>query len=204
MVDSEEDAQAMRAFLPCQSSQIGTEGSQSRQSSTLASRMPRDTGGRQMHESIDHDRRRLLATAAATIAAAQPGIGSAHAQSSRGFGVIKQIDAGLLSVGYAEAGPADGTPVILLHGWPYDIYRFVDVAPRLASKGYRVLVPYLRRYGTTRFLSSATLRNGQPSAVASAILAFMASLRIGKTTPAGFHLGPRTPHIIAARWSQRR
>src|SRR5260221_1218876 len=135
MVDSEETAQAMRAFLPCQSSQIGTEGSQSRQSSTSASRMPRDTGGRQMHESIDHDRRRLLANAAATIAAIQLGIGSAHAQSSRGFGVIKQIDAVLLSVGYAEARSGHSPPVILLHGWPYDTYSFVDVAPPLPSKG---------------------------------------------------------------------
>ncbi len=156
-----------------------------------------------MHESIDHDRRRLLATAAATIAATQLGIGSAHAQSSRGFGVIKQIDAGLLSVGYAEAGPADGTPVILLHGWPYDIYSFVDVAPRLASKGYRVLVPYLRGYGTTRFLSSATFRNGQPSAVAVDIVAFMDALRIGKATLAGFDWGARTANIIAALWPER-
>src|SRR5258707_15744787 len=142
--------------------------------------MPRDTGGRQMHESIDHDRRRLLANAAATIAAIQLGIGSAHAQSSRGFGVIKQIDAGLLSVGYAEAGPADGPPGILLHGWPYDVYSFVDVAPRLASKGYRVLVPYLRGYGTTRFLSSATFRKGQPSAGALGNLAFIGALRAGQ------------------------
>src|SRR5260221_2875394 len=93
-----------------------------------------------MHESIDHDRRRLLANAAATIAAIQLGIGSAHAQSSRGFGVIKQIDAGLLSVGYAEAGPPDRPPAILLHAWPYDIYSLVDVTPPLASQGFRILV----------------------------------------------------------------
>src|SRR5258706_15256286 len=182
----------MPALLPCQSSQSGTEGSQSRQSSTLASRMPRDTGGRQMHESIDHDRRRLLATAAATIAATQLGIGSAHAQSSRGFGVIKQIDAGLLSVGYAEAGPADGTPVILLHGWPYDIYSFVDVAPRLASAGYRVLMPYLRGYGPTRFLAADTVRNGQPAALATHLIAFMDALKIDKAIVAGFDWGART------------
>ena len=82
------------------------------------------------------------------------------------FGPLKQIDAGVLNVGYAEAGPANGPPVILLHGWPYDIHSFVDVAPLLASAGYRVIVPYLRGYGTTRFLSSDTLRNGQPSAIA--------------------------------------
>ena len=105
-----------------------------------------------------------------------PSIGSADAQSGKispikpgtntSFGPLKQIDAGVLNVGYAEAGPANGPPVILLHGWPYDIYSFVDVAPLLASAGYRVIVPYVRGYGTTRFLSSETFRNGQPSAVA--------------------------------------
>src|SRR5204863_6219847 len=128
-------------------------------------------------EEINRDRRRLLGTAVLTIAAAELAmIGSADAQSGKidpikpgtntSFGSLRQIDAGLLNVGYAEAGPANGPPVILLHGWPYDIYSFVDVAPLLASAGYRVIVPYVRGYGTTRFLSSETFRNGQPSAVA--------------------------------------
>src|SRR5258707_15248684 len=127
--------------------------------------MPRDTGGRQMHESIDHDRRRLLATAAATIAATQLGIGSAHAQSSRGFGVIKQIDAGLLSVGYSEAGPADGPPGILLFGWPYYNYTFVYIAPPLPSKAYRDLIPFLLPRGPISFLFDATVRKAHPGPV---------------------------------------
>ncbi len=116
---------------------------------------------------------------------------------------MKQIDAGVLNVGYAEAGPADGPPVILLHGWPYDIYSFVDVAPLLASAGYRVIVPYVRGYGTTRFLSSDTARNGQPSAVAVDIIALMDALKIEKATLAGFDWGARTANIIAALWPER-
>jgi hypothetical protein len=124
-----------------------------------------------------YDRRRFLGAAALTMAAAELAmIDSAGAQSSTispikpgtntSFASLKQIDAGILSVGYAEAGPVDGPPVILLHGWPYDIYSYVDVTPLLASAGYRVYVPYLRGYGSTRFLSSEAFRNGQPSAVA--------------------------------------
>jgi pimeloyl-ACP methyl ester carboxylesterase len=109
----------------------------------------------------------------------------------------------LLNVGYAEAGPADGPPVALLHGWPYDIYSFVDVTPLLASVGYRVIVPYLRRYGTTRFLSSETFRNGQPSAVALDIVALMDALKIQKATLAAFDWGARTANIIAALWPER-
>jgi hypothetical protein len=101
-------------------------------------------------------------------------------QTSASFATLKQIDAGLLNVGYAEAGPADGLPVSLLHGWPYDIHSFVDVAPLLAAAGYRVIVPHLRGYGTTRFLSSDTFRNGQQAAVALDIIAFMDALKIGK------------------------
>src|SRR2546423_15634051 len=126
-----------------------------------------------MSEKITHDRRRLLGTAVLTIAAAELAmIGSADAQSRKikpikpgtntSFSSLKQIDAGLLNVGYAEAGPTNGPPIILLHGWPYDIYSYVDVAPLLASAGYRVVVPYLRGYGTTRFLSHGTVRDGQP------------------------------------------
>src|SRR3979490_1986132 len=124
-----------------------------------------------MTEQINRNRRRLLRTAALTIAAAELAmLGSADAQSGKinpikpgtntSFSSLKQIDAGLLNVGYAEAGPTNGPPVILLHGWPYDIYSFVDVSPLLASAGYRVIVPYVRGYGTTRFLSEATFRNG--------------------------------------------
>jgi pimeloyl-ACP methyl ester carboxylesterase len=119
------------------------------------------------------------------------------------FGPIKQIDAGLLNVGYAEAGPAKGPAVILLQGWPYDIYSYVDVAPLLASAGYRVIVPYLRGYGTTRFLSSETLRNGQQSVVALDIIALMDALKIDKAVLAGFDWGGRTADIIAVLWPKR-
>ena len=170
-------------------------------------------------EEIDHHRRRLFGATAMTIAAARLGIvGTADAQSTQtkpasvpaikpgtntSFGPLKQIDAGLLNVGYAEAGPANGPPVILLHGWPYDIYSFVDVTPLLASAGYRVIVPYLRGYGTTRFLSSETFRNGQPSAVAVDIIALMDALKIEKATLAGFDWGARTANIVAALWPER-
>jgi pimeloyl-ACP methyl ester carboxylesterase len=119
------------------------------------------------------------------------------------FGPMKEIDSGNLNVGYAEAGPADGPAVVLLHGWPYDIYSFVDVAPLLASAGYRVIVPYLRGYGSTRFLSSETPRNGQPSAVAVDIVALMDALKIEKATIGGFDWGARTADIIAALWPER-
>jgi pimeloyl-ACP methyl ester carboxylesterase len=116
---------------------------------------------------------------------------------------IKQIDAGLLNIGYAEDGPANGPVVILLHGWPYDIYSFVDVAPLLAAKGYRVIIPYLRGYGTTRFLSAETIRNGQQSVVAIDVIALMDSLKIQKAIIAGFDWGARTANIIAAIWPDR-
>ena len=108
-----------------------------------------------------------------------------------------------MNVGYAEAGPANGRPVILLHGWPYDIHSFVDVAPLLASAGYRVIVPYLRGYGTTRFLSTETFRNGQPSVVAVDTTALMDALKIDKAIIAGFDWGARTANIIAALWPER-
>src|SRR5437762_12063129 len=167
-----------------------------------------------MSEEINRDRRRLLGTAVLTIAAAELAmLGSADAQPGKinpikpgtntSFGSLKQIDAGVLNVGYAEAGPANGPPVILLHGWPYDIYSFVDVTPLLASAGYRVIVPYLRGYGPTRFLSSGTFRNGQPSAVAVDIIAFMDALKIQKATLAGFDWGARTVNAMAAPWPER-
>jgi pimeloyl-ACP methyl ester carboxylesterase len=172
-----------------------------------------------MSEDINHDRRRFLSTASMTIAAAHLGMmGSANAQSSKtkpadlptvkpgtntSFGPLKQIDAGLLNVGYAEAGPTTGPAVILLHGWPYDIHSYVDVAPLLAKAGYHVIVPYLRGYGTTRFLSSETVRNGQPSVVAIDIIALMVALKIQQAVLAGFDWGARTANIIAALWPER-
>ena len=109
----------------------------------------------------------------------------------------------MLNIGYAEAGPADGPAVVLLHGWPYDIYSFADVAPLLAAKGYRVIIPYLRGFGTTRFLSGETFRNGQPSALALDTIALMDALRIDKAILAGFDWGARTADVIAALWPQR-
>jgi pimeloyl-ACP methyl ester carboxylesterase len=172
-----------------------------------------------MSEEINHHRRRFFGTAAATITVAQLGMfGTAEAQSAKtkptalpkvkpgtntSFGPLKQIDAGLLNIGYAEAGPADGPPVILLHGWPYDIYSFVDVAPLLASQGYRVIVPYLRGYGTTRFLSDDTIRNGQQSVVAVDIIDLMDALKIEKAILGGFDWGARTVNILAALWPER-
>ena len=167
----------------------------------------------------NYNRRRFLGMAAMSLAAARFGfIGSANAQASQtspadvptirpgmntSFASLKQIDAGLLNVGYAEAGPADGPAVVLLHGWPYDIHSYVDVAPLLAAAGYRVIVPYLRGYGTTRFLSSETLRNGQQSVVAVDIIALMDALKIKKAIIGGYDWGARTAAIIAALWPER-
>jgi pimeloyl-ACP methyl ester carboxylesterase len=122
---------------------------------------------------------------------------------STSFGALKQIDAGLLNVGYAEAGPGDGPVVLLLHGWPYDIHTYVDVAPLLAAQGYRVLVPYLRGYGTTRFLHEDTVRNGQQSVVAVDAVALMDALGIEQAALAGCDWGARTADIIAALWPER-
>jgi len=157
-----------------------------------------------MTEENKFDRRQFMGAAAVTIAAtlAEPG----HSQtvsSSTSFGPVKQIDAGLLNVGYVEAGPANGRSVVLLHGWPYDIYSFVDVAPLLAAKGYRVIVPYLRGYGTTRFLSNDTVRNGQQAAVGVDIINLMDALKIERAVIGGFDWGARTANIIAALWPER-
>ncbi|TIP60030.1 MAG: alpha/beta hydrolase [Mesorhizobium sp.] len=169
-----------------------------------------------MPEIVDHHRRRLFGIAAATVALTQLGaIGVANAQgggtgatqgsagSHTTFASLKQIEAGLLTVGYAEDGPADGPPVILLHGWPYDIYSFADVAPLLAGAGYRVIIPYLRGYGTTRFLSDATLRNGQQAALAVDIIDLMDALGVEKAIVAGYDWGARTANILAALWPER-
>jgi pimeloyl-ACP methyl ester carboxylesterase len=120
-----------------------------------------------------------------------------------GFGTLRQVDAGLLNVGYAESGPADGPAVLLLHGWPYDIHAFAEVAPLLAAKGYRVVIPYLRGYGTTRFLWDETFRNGQPSALAVDATALMDALEIDEAIVAGFDWGARTADIVAALWPER-
>jgi pimeloyl-ACP methyl ester carboxylesterase len=159
-------------------------------------------------EKVDLHRRHLIGAAAVTAAAAQFGLlTSAGAQSKAGtnvsFGPLKQINAGLLNVAYAEVGPADGPPVILLHGWPYDIHSFVEVTPILGSAGFRVIVPYLRGYGGTRFLSSDTFRNGQPAAVAVDLIDFMNALRIEKAVLAAFDWGARTADIAAALWPER-
>jgi pimeloyl-ACP methyl ester carboxylesterase len=123
--------------------------------------------------------------------------------SNKSFDQLKQINAGVLNIGFAEAGPADGPVVILLHGWPYDIHSFVDVSPLLVSKGYRVIIPYLRGYGTTKFLSDKTLRNGQQSALAVDVIDLMDALQIKKAIIAGFDWGARTANIIAALWPDR-
>ena len=168
-----------------------------------------------MIDTIDNGRRRLLGAAAMTIAAA-PFAAAAQTGSARAaelpaiktgtdtsFAAMKQIKAGVLNTGYAEAGPENGPPVILLHGWPYDIYSYVDVAPLLASAGYRVIVPYARGYGTTRFLSGASVRNGQPAALAMDVIDLMDALKIRKAILAGYDWGGRTADIVAALWPER-
>jgi len=124
-------------------------------------------------------------------------------QPNRSLGTLKQINAGLLNVGYTEAGPAAGTPVILLHGWPYDIHSYSEIVPILAAKGYRVITPYLRGSGTTTFLSKNTFRNGQQAALASDIIAFMDALKIDKAIIGGFDWGARTAVVMAALWPER-
>jgi pimeloyl-ACP methyl ester carboxylesterase len=172
-----------------------------------------------MSHEVNLDRRRFLGTAAMTVAAAGLGrIQPAAAQSTkaepagaprtgpganRSFASVKQIDAGLLNVGYAEAGPPGGPAVVLLHGWPYDIHSYVEVAPLLAAAGYRVIVPYLRGYGTTHFLSRETFRNGQQSVVALDVIALMDALQVRKAILAGFDWGARTADIVAALWPER-
>jgi len=172
-----------------------------------------------MSEGVNLGRRRLLGTSAMTVATAQLAMTSvARAQTgstksvdlhaiqpgtNTSFATLKQIDAGVLNVAYAEAGPVDGRAVLLLHGWPYDIHSYVDVAPLLAAAGYRVLVPYIRGYGPTRFLSGETFRNGQPSALAVDTIAFMDALKIEKATLAGYDWGARTANIMAALWPER-
>lgn len=170
-----------------------------------------------MSDALAPSRRRFLGNAALAFAASQfttlTSVGAAAATSKQHpavkpgtnppFVSLKQIDAGVLNIGYAEAGPASGPVVLLLHGWPYDIDSFADVAPLLANAGYRVIVPYLRGYGTTRFLSADTPRNGQQAALASDIIALMDALKIEKALVAGYDWGARTANILAALWPER-
>ncbi|MQW95833.1 alpha/beta fold hydrolase [Sinorhizobium fredii] len=170
-----------------------------------------------MTEEVSQSRRHFMGMAVLATAAAQLGMtGIAQAQSASHVGIpatapgtntffasLKEIDAGVLNVGYAELGASGAPPVILLHGWPYDIHTYVDVAPLLAKAGYRVIVPYLRGYGTTRFLSPETPRNGQQSAIAADIVALMDALGIDKAVIAGCDWGARTANIIAALWPER-
>ena len=166
-------------------------------------------------ERIDAERRRLLGAAVVTLAAAElPGLDALSIDRRPDtlgeqrvipppLGPVKQIDAGVLNVGYVEAGSATGPAVILLHGWPYDIHSFDEVVPLLTASGYRVIVPYLRGFGTTRFLSATTARNGQQAALAVDVIALMDALRIDRAIIAGFDWGARTAGIVAALWPQR-
>jgi pimeloyl-ACP methyl ester carboxylesterase len=171
-----------------------------------------------MSQPFNHQRRRFFGLAAGTLAATRFGIvGTANAQTKAGpapipavkpgtnisFGPLKQVDAGVLNVGYAEAGPAGGPVVILLHGWPYDIHSYADVTPLLASAGYRVIIPYLRGYGTTHFRSTEAIRSGQPVALAADIIALMDALKIEKVILGGYDWGARTANIMAALWPER-
>ena len=171
-----------------------------------------------MEDGIDVERRRFLGGAAMAFVATQLGLlGAADGPASEAagalpptrpggdkpFGPIQQIDAGDLSVGYAEAGRTDGPAVVLLHGWPYDIHSYVDVASLLAAKGYRAIIPHLRGYGSTRFLSDGTPRNGQQAVVAVDVVALMNALKVQKAIVAGYDWGARTAAIVAALWPER-
>ncbi|WP_426271226.1 alpha/beta fold hydrolase [Dyella kyungheensis] len=172
-----------------------------------------------MSDQINQQRRSLLGATALGLALAPFGLATlAHAQASSpapsagkrvaanshtSFKPLKHVKAGVLDVAYAEDGPANGKPVLLLHGWPYDIYSFVDVAPILAAAGYRVIIPYLRGYGDTRFLSADTKRNGQQAALATDAIALLDALKIDQAIVAGFDWGARTADILAALWPQR-
>jgi pimeloyl-ACP methyl ester carboxylesterase len=163
-------------------------------------------------DGVDHGRRQLCGGAALTaLAGSFLASGTANGQPNaasttgalRSFGSLKQIEAGALNVGFVEVGPSDGRPVILLHGWPYDIHSFADVAPLLASAGHRVIIPHLRGYGSTHFRSADTIRNAQQSALALDVIALMDALHLDKALLAGFDWGARTADIVAALWPRR-
>ncbi|MFJ8948042.1 alpha/beta fold hydrolase [Streptomyces sp. NPDC102395] len=143
------------------------------------------------------------ASAASEPGASAPTVPTITPGARTGFRTLKHVKAGVLDIGYAETGPAHGPVVLLLHGWPYDIHSFVDVAPLLAGQGYRVIVPYLRGHGSTRFLSGNTPRTAEQSAIALDIIALMDALKIDKAVLAGFDWGTRTADIIAALWPER-
>ncbi len=167
-----------------------------------------------MQERINPTRRRLLQATALGLAAFELKLGNAHAATtepanapaakpSAAFSDIQQIHAGELNVGYVDTGPRDGEPVLLLHGWPYDIHSFVDVAPKLVAAGFRVVIPHLRGYGSTRFLSTDTVRNAQQAALAVDAVAFLDALKIKQAVIGGFDWGARTANIVAALWPER-
>jgi pimeloyl-ACP methyl ester carboxylesterase len=169
-----------------------------------------------VHEAIDHDRRRFFGAAALSFAAAELGaMGAAHAETkpapppvnnlgtNTSFAPLKQIDAGVLNIGYAEAGPPNGSPVILLHGWPYDIHDYIEVAPILAAQGYRVIVPHLRGHGSTSFLDAAKPRSGQQAAIGVDVIALMDALKIPTAVLAGYDWGGRAACVAAALWPER-
>jgi pimeloyl-ACP methyl ester carboxylesterase len=174
-------------------------------------------GSKTMHKDVNQTRRGFIGAAAALAtgigltgpAAAHLSLAAIadatiHApRISASLGHLKQISAGILSVGYTDTGPEGGPAILLLHGWPYDIDSFAEVVPLLTAQGYRVIVPYLRGYGTTRFLSDASARNAQPSALAADMIALMDALKIEKAVVAGFDWGARTANIMAALWPQR-
>jgi len=169
-----------------------------------------------MREAIDHDRRRFFSAAALALTAAELGVvGAAGAETNpapllvikpgtnTSFGPLKQIDAGVLNVGYAELGPPNGSPVFLLHGWPYDIHDYIEVAPILAAHGYRIIVPHLRGHGSTRFLDTATPRSGQQAAIGVDVVALMDALKIPNAVLAGYDWGGRAACVVAALWPER-
>jgi len=169
-----------------------------------------------MRDAIDHDRRRFFGAAAFTFTAAKLGVvGAAHAETNpappsvikpgtnTSFGPLKQIDAGVLNVGYAELGPPNGSPVFLLHGWPYDIHDYIEVAPILAAHGYRIIIPHLRGHGSTRFLDTAMPRSGQQAAIGVDVVALMDALKIPTAVLAGYDWGGRAACVVAALWPER-
>ena len=166
-----------------------------------------------MDDLINKQRRGFLGMAASTLALAQIGLAgiadaapekpAASTGTPAGFGALQHVDAGVLNVAYVDAGPADGPPVILLHGWPYDIHAFIDVVPMLTANGFRVIVPHLRGYGSTRFLSETAPRNGQQAALGVDVIALMDALQIPQAHVAGFDWGARTANIVAALWPER-
>lgn len=166
-----------------------------------------------MNAATDLKRRSFLGTATLGLAAAQLSLSSiAQAASTAGQGIspasntftdIRQIRAGVLDVGYVDAGPKDGYPIVLFHGWPYDIHAFIDVAPILAASGYRVIIPHLRGYGSTRFLSKDSLRNGQQASFTADAVAFIDALGIDQALVAGFDWGARIAATLAALWPER-